>query len=88
MNFQPSRKPTAVSHAMRYRGTAAARKSSSTDSKRLAPGNHRTKQKPTIEKRTGWKDLNMKIVKCVFGIIGKLCLAFIGLVAWIGKRVL
>lgn len=30
----------------------------------------------------------MKIVKCVFGIIGKLRLAFIGLVAWIGKRVL
>lgn len=30
----------------------------------------------------------MKIVKCVFSIIGKLCLAFIGLVAWIGKRVL
>ena len=30
----------------------------------------------------------MKTVKCVFGIIGKLCLAFIGLVAWIGKRVL
>ncbi len=30
----------------------------------------------------------MKIVKCMFGIIGKLCLAFIGLVAWIGKRVL
>lgn len=28
----------------------------------------------------------MKIVKRVFGIIGKLCLAFIGLVAWIGKR--
>ena len=30
----------------------------------------------------------MKIVKCMFGIIGKLCLAFIGLAAWIGKRVL
>lgn len=28
----------------------------------------------------------MKIVKCVFSIIGKLYLAFIGLVAWIGKR--
>lgn len=30
----------------------------------------------------------MKIVKWVFGIIGKLCLAFIGLAAWIGKHVL
>lgn len=30
----------------------------------------------------------MKIVKCVFGFIGKLCLGFIALVAWIGKRVL
>lgn len=30
----------------------------------------------------------MKVVKCVFGWIGKLCLGFIGLVAWIGKRVL
>lgn len=30
----------------------------------------------------------MKIVKCVFGIIGKLCLGFIALVAWVGKRVL
>ncbi len=30
----------------------------------------------------------MKIVKTVFGWIGKLCLGFIGLVAWIGKRVL
>ncbi len=30
----------------------------------------------------------MKIVKCVFGFIGKLCVAFIGLVAWIGERVL
>lgn len=71
---------------MRYRGTAVAPKSSSIDSKRLVPGDHRMKQKPTIEKRTGWKDLKMKIVKRVFGIIGKLCLAFIGLVAWIGKR--
>lgn len=33
-----SRKPTAVSRAMRYRGTVAARKSSSTDSKQLAQG--------------------------------------------------
>ena len=73
---------------MRYRGTVAARKSSSTDSKQLAPGNHRTKQKPTIKKRTGWKDLKMKIIKCVFSFIGKLCLGFIALVAWIGKRVL
>lgn len=81
-------KPTAVSHAMRYRSTAAARKSSSTASKRLAPSNRRTKQKPKIKKRTGWKDLKMKIIECVFGIIGKLCLAFIALVAWIGKRVL
>ena len=71
---------------MRYRGTAAARKISSTASERFAPGNHRAKQKLAIKKRTGWKDLKMKIVKCVFGIIGKLCLAFIGLVAWIGKR--
>ena len=30
----------------------------------------------------------MKIIKCVFSFIGKLCLGFIGLVAWIGKRVL
>lgn len=81
-------KPTAVSHAMRYRSTAAAPKSLSTDSKRLALGNYRTKQKPTNKKRTGWKDLKMKIVKCVFGFIGKLCLGFIALVAWIGKHVL
>lgn len=30
----------------------------------------------------------MKIAKTVFSLIGKLCLRFIGLVAWIGKRVL
>lgn len=30
----------------------------------------------------------MKIVKTVFAWIGKLCLGFISLVAWIGKRVL
>lgn len=30
----------------------------------------------------------MKIIKTAFGLIGKLCLGFIGLVAWIGKRVL
>ena len=30
----------------------------------------------------------MKIAKTVFGWVGKLCLGFIGLVAWIGKRVL
>ena len=30
----------------------------------------------------------MKVIKCAFGWIGKLCLGFIGLVAWIGRRVL
>lgn len=30
----------------------------------------------------------MKIVKTVFGLIGKLCLGLIGIVAWIGKQVL
>lgn len=29
----------------------------------------------------------MKIVKTMFGWVGKLCLGFIGLVVWIGKRV-
>lgn len=45
-----------------------------------------TKQRPTIKKKTGWKSLKMKIVKRIFGFIGKLCLAFISLVAWIGRR--
>ena len=87
-SFLLSRKPTAVSRAMRYRGTVAARKSSSTDSKQLAPGNHRTKQKPTIKKRTGWKDLKMRLLNAYSALSEKLCLGFIALVAWIGKRVL
>lgn len=87
-SFRLSRKLMKGCRPMPCRSYAGVRKSLSTGLRPFALINRMTKKKRTSRKKTGWKDSKMKIAKTVFGWVGKLCLGFIGLVAWIGKRVL